>query len=156
MAQGKIVKKIVIVGIVLAAIAGGVVFYLFNMPHRDVQAQAADFELTSDALVAEYLADNAAANNKYLDEEGQSKIIAVTGTVASVTENLNNEKVILLRSKDQEAGVRCTFTAQTNHSAESVVAGSTITIKGVIRSGASFDEDLEEYEDVILEKSDIN
>jgi hypothetical protein len=33
--------------------------------------------------------------------------------------------------------------------------GETITVKGVIRSGASFDEDLELYENVILEKSDV-
>ena len=156
MSKGKIIKKVFLVGIVLAAIGGGVVFYVFNAPHRDVQAQTADFELTSDALVSEYLADYSAANDKYLDDEGESKIIAITGTVVSVTENLNKEKVILLRSEGQDAGVRCTFTVATNHNAESIVAGTTITIKGVIRSGATYDEDLEEYEDVIIEKSDIN
>lgn len=33
--------------------------------------------------------------------------------------------------------------------------GDKITIKGVIRSGASFDSDLDMYENVIIEKSDI-
>jgi hypothetical protein len=35
------------------------------------------------------------------------------------------------------------------------MVGQAITVKGVIRSGASYDEDLEMYENVILEKSDI-
>ena len=32
---------------------------------------------------------------------------------------------------------------------------SVITVKGVIRSGASYDEDLELYENVTIDKSDI-
>jgi len=38
---------------------------------------------------------------------------------------------------------------------EGLKIGDYIKIKGVIRSGAEIDEDLELYEDVIIEKSDI-
>jgi hypothetical protein len=33
--------------------------------------------------------------------------------------------------------------------------GEEITVKGVIRSGAEYDEDLEMYEDVIMAKCDL-
>ena len=137
-------------------VVGGVVaFYMFNMPHRDVQAAAADFQMKAGQLVSEYLTDAQTANNKYLQEEGESKIIAVTGTVASIDEDMNSQKVVLLKGSEAIAGVSCTFMANTNVNAEKLRKGDNVTIKGVIRSGAGYDKDLELYEDVILEKCDV-
>ena len=47
------------------------------------------------------------------------------------------------------------FTAETNDNLNRITVGQAIKVKEVIRSGASYDEDLEMYENVILEKSDI-
>jgi hypothetical protein len=38
---------------------------------------------------------------------------------------------------------------------EELKIGTKVSIKGVIRSGAGYDEDLDMYEDVILEKCDL-
>lgn len=140
---------IIISGIV---VAGGIIFYLFNMPHRDVQANSTDYKLTTTDIVREYLANAQEADEKYLDEEGESKILEVSGPVASITEDFNKQKVVLLHSPGDKAGVSCTFTAITNGSLEGIKPGTKITVKGVIRSGASYDEDLGMYEHVILEK----
>jgi len=152
-------KKIIKWGLILLVsglvIGGGIVFYLFNMPHRDVQAAAVDYEITATQLVQEYLDNAQAANNKYLQEEGESKILAVSGTVASIDEDMKQQKVVLLKNTDAKAGVSCTFTASTNVHAEKLKAGDQVKIKGVIRSGADYDEDLELYEDVIMEKCDV-
>ena len=43
----------------------------------------------------------------------------------------------------------------TNSNTQNIKIGDNIVIKGVIRSGASYDADLEMYENVIIEKSDI-
>jgi RecG-like helicase len=99
--------------------------------------------------------DARAANDKYLQEEGDSKIIAVTGIVASIIEDMNQQKVVLLKSNKDKAGVSCSFMASTNFHAEELSSGDEVTIKGVIRSGAGYDEDLELYEDVIMEKCDV-
>ena len=96
-----------------------------------------------------------AANAKYLNEEGESAVLAVTGKVSSITTDQINQKVILLKGADAHAGVSCTFTEETNNQASNVKIGQSLTIKGVIRSGAGYDEDLELYEDVILEKCTI-
>lgn len=151
----KIIKWSLILLVSGLVIGGGIVFYLFNMPHRDVQASVADYAITSTQLVQEYLDNAQFANNKYLQEEGQSKILEVSGTVASIDEDMNQQKVVLLKNTDSKAGVSCTFTAVTNVHAEKLKAGDQTKIKGVIRSGAGYDEDLELYEDVIMEKCDV-
>jgi len=153
--KNKIIKIVLIIigtGILVGSSVG---LYLFNKPARDVQSTKTDFSLKASDLIAEYLADSEKANNKYLAEDGNSKVLEITGTVFDISKDFNNQVVILLKSKSDKAGVSCTFTAETNNHAQSVKIGDMITIKGVIRSGASYDEDLEMYENVIVEKSDI-
>ena len=152
-------KKIIKIGLILlisgVVIGGSVVLYMFNMPHRDVQSAKTDLTITVDGLVNEYLADATTANNKYLDEEGESKILEITGIVASIGEDFNGNTEILLKSADAKAGVSCAFTTETNAKAKNIKIGDNITVKGVIQSGASYDEDLEMYENVIMDKCDI-
>ena len=133
-------------------LGGGIFLYMFFQPHRDVQATKTDFQLEAKHIVAEYLKDATAANDKYLQEEGDSKIIEITGIVAEISEDFNNQKVVLLKGMGEKAGVSCTFTSETNGNAEKLKVGEKVTIKGVIRSGAGYDEDMELYEDVIMEK----
>ena len=152
-------RKLIKIGLMLFAVgvvtAGGVGYYMFNMPHRDVQATKVDYTTSAHDIVTEYLSNATAANEKYLDEEGESKILLVTGTVSSITEDFNGQKVVLLKLASDKAGVNGTFTKETNRHLDNVKVGDEITIKGVIRSGASYDEDLELYENVNLEKCDI-
>jgi uncharacterized membrane protein YgaE (UPF0421/DUF939 family) len=53
----KIIKLGIIVVVAGVVIAGAIGFYMFNMPHRDVQSIKADFSLNSSEIVAEYLAN---------------------------------------------------------------------------------------------------
>lgn len=151
----KRVKVVVIIALIGIAVVGGVATYLFNMPHRDVQETKSDYTLKASDIVTEYLANAQIANDKYLDDEGESKVLEVEGTISSITEDFNNQKVVLLKLPSHEAGVSCTFTALTNQSASELSVGQKVFIKGVIRSGASYDEDLEMYENVIMEKCDV-
>jgi len=154
MAKRKIVIRLLLIGAAILFAAVGVGLFLFNKPHRDVQATAVDVTITADALVREFLSNPPAASEKYLDESGDSKIIAVSGTVHSSTMDLKGQVVVLLKSTEN-AGVSCTFMQASNSHAESLKPGDQITVKGVIRSGAGFDPDLELYEDVVLEQCDI-
>ena len=155
MEKSNILKKALLGIGVLALIGGGVVYYMFNQPHRDVQSQSADYSYEASVIVNEYLTDAKQANEKYLDSEGDSKILQITGTVASISTDFNDQKVILLQGASDKAGVSCTFPKETGASAEGVTKGQTITVKGVIRSGASYDEDLEMYENVNLDKCKV-
>ncbi len=155
MTKKKIIWSIVIAILGIVVIGTGIVLYMFNKPHRDVQSASVDFTTTSHALVEEYLASGEKANEKYLNDEGNSKVLAIKGKVHSISRDLNGQVVLLLKEEGDKAGVSCTFTIQTNEHAEGVKAGQEVTVKGVIRSGAGYDEDLELYEDVIVEKCDI-
>ncbi len=155
MKKKKVIKIAAILGVAGILIAGGIGLYMFNMPHRDIQSADADYTLTTSEIVSEYLTDNDAANKKYLAADGNSKILEITGVVGKISEDFAGQKVVLLKDKQLKAGVSATFTSETNSSLRDVQVDQTITLKGVIRSGASYDEDLEMYEHVILEKSDI-
>jgi tRNA_anti-like len=150
-------KKILKWGLILLisglVIGGGIIFYMFNQPHRDVQATKADYKMEAVQLVNEYLSNAEASNEKYLDEEGESKIILVTGTISEMSKDMNSQDVILLKNEGNKAGVSCTLIK--NEDISNLQTGDIITIKGVIRSGAGYDEDLELYEDVIMEKCKI-
>ena len=155
MKKKKLIRIIAIIGFSGILIAGGIGLYMFNMPQRDVQSAQTDYSLTSTQLVTEYLSDNAAANQKYLASDGDSKILEISGEVNKITEDYNGQKVVLLKSGQDLAGVSATFTSETNSDVTGIETGQSITIKGVIRSGASYDEDLGFYLDVVLEKSSI-
>jgi hypothetical protein len=155
MKKKKVLKIIAILGVAGLLIGGGIGLYMFNKPHRDVQSANADYTLTASEIVSEYLTDKDAANKKYLAADGDSKILEITGIVSKISEDFSGQKVVLLKGEQLKAGVSATFTFETNSSLDDVQVDQTITIKGVIRSGASYDEDLEMYEHVIIEKSDI-
>lgn len=155
MKKRKVIRTIAIFGIAGLLVSGGIGLYMFNKPHRDVQSAKADYTLTSVQIVTEYLTDHEAANLKYLAADGDSKILEISGEVNKISENYNGQKVVLLKGGMDRAGVSATFTPETNDHLNGISIGQAITVKGVIRSGASYDEDLEMYEHVILEKSDI-
>ena len=149
--RSKIIKAI----IVLIFIGVGYGAYIWFMPHRDVQSVEAFVEIEAAQLVNEYLTDAAAANEKYLDAEGESKVIVIKGIIKSIDTDQNNQIVATLESNNPELGVSCTFTTESNKNASSLKVGDNLKVKGVVRSGAEYDEDLELYEDAIIEKCDI-
>jgi len=144
----KLILLVVIVGMTVAA---SIAAFMFFKPHRDVQSARTDLVISAN----EYLSSADQANEKYLDEAGLSKILEVNGLVHSITEDYNNQMVVLIKSPGADAGVSCTFTIETNASAEALKVGQLVRIKGVIRSGAAYDEDLGLFEHVILDKSDV-
>lgn len=155
MKKRKIIKIGIIVAIAGLVIASSFGLYMFNMPHRNVQSTKADFSLNGSEIVTEYLADANAANSKYLAADGDSKVLEITGTINKISGNFAGKKVVLLKSDSDKAGVSATFIEEANMNVDKLIVGQSVTIKGVIRSGAAYDEDLELYENVILEKSDI-
>jgi len=150
--KSKIFKLIAIVII----IALGYLAYIWFMPHRNVQNTKAFATVEANALVNEFLLDKEKANNLYLDSEGESKVLIVTGTVANISKDQLGQKVILLKNPtDNKMGVSCTFTLDTNSQVDNIEVGNQVEIKGVIRSGAEYDEDLDLTENVIIEKSAV-
>ncbi|MBK6368916.1 MAG: hypothetical protein IPF64_03565 [Flavobacteriales bacterium] len=148
----RIIRLVLLAVLAIAFIGGGYAYYLFNMPHRDVQRTATDARIDAATLVKEFLDDAAASNSKYFGAEGEGKVLEVTGTIEQVDKHLNDRAVVVLRNGDMQAAIRCTFSESTNAEALELLVGTNVAIKGVIRAGASFDPDLELYEDIVLEQ----
>lgn len=149
--KSKVFKYITI----LVVIVLGYVAYMWFMPHRNVQSTKEFATIKATALVNEFLSDKEKANNLYLDSEGESKVLIITGTVADISKDQLGQQVVLLKKLSNKMGVSCTFTLETNSQAEGLKIGSNAKIKGVIRSGAEYDEDLDLTEHVIIEKCAI-
>ncbi len=134
-------------------VASGLVYNLWNMPHLDVQAAPVFEELTANAFVDSSLINKAAFLDKYMENNGESKVIVLKGSVQSVKQNLQGNSVIMLSGKDKEVGVQCVLLK--DESVNSIKIGESVSVKGIVRSGAEYDEDLDLYEDAILDKCSI-
>ena len=110
----RILKRIIPVVIAFLVLGLSYGLYLYFMPHRNVQATETDYVLQASALVQEYMNDPETANIKYLDAEGESKIIEVEGKVSNLSEDYNGNVVILLKDVQEPAGVSCTFDEESN------------------------------------------
>jgi hypothetical protein len=155
MKTSKKLKWILIsIGVIMA---GGisVALYFFYMPHRNVHAAKADLQVTAASLIEEFLADQVGSNQKYLSEDGDSKILNITGHIQSIEIDFNRNYVVILGEMELQASVSCTFDSHTNKQVESLQIGQNITVKGVLRSGARYDEDLGLFLPVIIEKTQL-
>jgi hypothetical protein len=78
----KNLRSLLIAGVLIGLIVGAwAVWYVFYKPHRDVGAEAAKYELTSQALTEAFKSDTTAFK-KYVDQA-----ILVSGAVTSVEGN---------------------------------------------------------------------
>lgn len=151
----RIIKRLAWLAFAGIIITAGLLVYLFNKPHRNVQKTEVFAEIKIKDLLNEFLADAAKANAKYLSGDGNSKVLVVEGRVYSITANQKNEKVVLLKEEDSKAGVSCTFTAATNANAETLKPGDIVKIKGALTAGNSYEAGLDLYNHAILIQCDI-
>ncbi|MCK0130916.1 OB-fold putative lipoprotein [Flavobacteriaceae bacterium F08102] len=148
--------KYVKIFIAIILLALGVVAYFWFMPHRDVQATKAFAEVEAADLVNEFITNRTKANQRYLADDGDSKVLVVIGIVVDQFKDQSGQAVILLKTNTtDQMGVSCTFTEETNTQVAHIKIGDKISVKGVIRSGAEIDKDLDLIEHVVLEKCAI-
>jgi hypothetical protein len=79
-------------------------------------------------------------------------VLEVSGTVYRVSEDFNGRTVVILKEENAAVGVSCTFLDENGHTAKDLQAGQTVVVKGVIRSGASYDADFDMYSHAVLEQ----
>jgi hypothetical protein len=105
------IKIIAILVVLLVAAYFAARYYAYNGGKRDVQSEQAAFVMKAKDIVAEFTANEAEANKKYLE-----KPVAISGTITSI----NNTEVII-----DEIGI-CNFTTAD----ASLKVGQNVTIKG--------------------------
>jgi len=120
----RIILWIFLIGLVVG-VSG--VYYVFNMPRRDVSKEKAVYTLEAKQLVSDFKSDEAAATKKYLDQA-----ITVKGEIKSIRTLDNHSMVFSL--EDEMEGVSCTVDSANvvNGSAKLALftKGSVGTFKG--------------------------
>jgi hypothetical protein len=110
----------------LFAVLASVLVYLYTFRKSDVSvgSKKADVEIEAPALLEAFETDEDSANELYL-----GKIISVTGTVESVSEDSVGISVYL-KEMDAIAGVICSFDKESND-ISTVEKGNKVIIKGI-------------------------
>jgi len=89
-------KKWIKISLILIAIGvtvgAGVVYYVFNMPHRDVENEKPALITTAPALYGAFSQDETAASKKYNNKVVQvsGKIVELTGDIYHINITLND------------------------------------------------------------------
>lgn len=120
-------KIIIIVILALIAIGGGVGYYLWNKPKTNAADVVPSYVLSANDLAAAFIADENAANGKYVKD---SVAFEITGTVDSVFTNEGGEDVLVYKT-NSEAKVTCYFNAgQESGNPLQFKKGDTAKLKG--------------------------
>jgi len=129
-------------------------YNLWNMPHLDVQSATVFEQIPVSDFIANALKDKQAFNKKYLESNGESKVIVISGKLQTFEHNRKGNLVMYLSDDNQPVSVQCILLD--NEKVDTIaISGKYLKIKGIVRSGAEYDEDLDLYEDAILEKCRI-
>lgn len=120
----KNLKRILLLGVIAAAIGGGFGYYLWNKPVDKISSLNTDLAIPAAELLDQFEVDEESANANYLN-----KVIEVTGSVREVVQTDGQITAVLLETNNPFGGVNCEFEVMPE--ASNVSVGSLVTIKGV-------------------------
>jgi hypothetical protein len=118
-------KKIFLFLFAAAIALGGYGIYIYNKPHKNMQRQAADFELSATKLYADFEENESAANTQYLD-----KVIAVNGSIRQIVQK-DDQVSIILDTDSLLGGITCQLDDPSKQDFSSLNEGDQVSIKGI-------------------------
>ena len=132
------------IALVITGVVAG--YMMWNKPHKNVK-DANAVKISAVDLYTIFTSDSAKAKSMYLN-----KVVAVSGEVVRVSDNQQNQQVILLRTETADAFINCTMEENANN----VKAGDTIVLKGICSGYISGDPDMGLAGDVFLTRCYIS
>ncbi|MBV9989311.1 MAG: hypothetical protein JO301_16655 [Chitinophagaceae bacterium] len=115
------VKVVLVIGVIGLLAAAGLVYYVYNKPHRDVSKEQG-LQLSAQNLYDAFRTNEAQANKLYLD-----KAIELSGEVADLTTNQDGKTVVNFKTSDPLFVINCTF----RDNPGDLKPGQIITFKGI-------------------------
>ena len=118
--------KNILIGLLLMVAVGAVVgYFVYNQPHENIQRVETDHTLSATRLYSEFETDETAANEKYL-----GKMVQVSGTVASLSRDEDEQITVTLDGGGLLGGVICKSDNFSDDGIGQPDIGSEITLKG--------------------------
>jgi len=134
-------KKLIVTLLVIVLIgAAGTGYYLYNKPGVSVE-DASGEKVVAAALYQTFIKDTASAKANYTN-----KILEVSGLVTQVSQNPQQQHIILLKTGTEGASVNCTLEGPPGD----IGTGRQISIKGICNGIGEGDADLGLPGDVYL------
>ncbi|MEO7767097.1 MAG: hypothetical protein ABIS01_06710 [Ferruginibacter sp.] len=140
--MGKTTKTIFLSLSVLVIIGAIIALYMFNKEGPDIKNSTAAKVAATD-LYETFSKDSAAAKMMHTE-----KILEVSGEVAQLTKNQQNQAIILLKTFTGGASINCTMEG----AATNIKQGDKILIKGICNGLGQGDADLGIAPDVYLSR----
>lgn len=124
------IKKILIAIIILVAIGGIAIWYLFAQKFQDTNKEKSVYTINALDLIKEFQKNDSLANTKYAE-----KIITVFGIVTEVE---SVDKTVNIKIADSTNGsyVIFAFQQQNLHDLKIIKEGDNVSIKGSCSGGA--------------------
>ena len=133
-------KSIILFILFLALTVAGIGYYIYNKGPVDV-LDSNSVKINAATLYDAYIKDTATAQTKYT-----GKILEVSGDIHNISVNLQQKKILLLKTNAEGAYVNCTM----EENAQNVHAGDKVNIKGICSGIGEGDVDLGIKGDVYL------
>ncbi len=119
-------KNLLILGLIGALIGAGVVYYVFNKPHRDVKGEVPTYTMDAQDLYSEYNENEDAGNAKFGD-----KVIQISGSIVDISDEGGEISLVL---NDEMEAINCALDSMmiVNNKAlvENLEIGKNVTLKG--------------------------
>lgn len=119
------IKYSLIVFLLIVASTLFYVYYLWNKPHRDIQAEKAE-TISAVELYKKYSENEETANKLWLD-----KTLAVSGIIKEKLVNQTQIPVLMLDTEDPMGNISCTMDVSQKSKTDALKIGSKITVKGL-------------------------
>lgn len=133
--------KAILLAAAVLILAGGLTgFYLFNKAPLDVRT-ARGIKVKATDLYKTYATDTVKANKEFT-----GKVVAVTGEAVSVSENLQQQKIILIKTFTDGAYVNCTMEGDLG----TIAPSQKVILKGIATGIGQGEPDLGIMGDVYL------
>lgn len=119
-------KKVLLFLVPVLLIGLTAAYLMYNKPHQNMERTEADLAISAMDLFSEFEADEAKANEKYLE-----KVVLVEGEVSDISTNEDGRVSLTLKSGSDLFGVICEMDDLTDHKRTEFSVGETVALKGI-------------------------
>lgn len=119
-------KTLIFLGIILLLAVAAFAYLQYNKPHRNTADEVPVETLSAQGLLQEYQANEAAANEAYLD-----KLLLVKGKLMQVKQAEDGTTSLMLDTGDPMSAISCQLLAQEAEKLAAYQEGDEIVVKGI-------------------------